>query len=129
MSSYRERDCVCQPYLQHQVGTMSAAPLCSFSRVTLERTLIQTLIKSTKTSPYRLLVFLNIPDYMCLPAPKISLSQHCHPKSTPGTLCSLDHLLCTSTFLPPVLAKHLRSLMMSVITKVKKDNSALTQVH
>lgn len=124
MSSYRERDCVCQPYLQHQVGTMSA-PLFSFSRVTLERTLIQTLIKSAKTTPYGLLVFLNITDYMCLPAPE-HLSQHCHPKSTPDILCSLDQFLCTSTFLPPALAKRLLDLMMSVITQVKTDTSTLT---
>lgn len=96
---------------------MTAAPLFSCSRVTLERTLIQTLIKSTKTSPHGWLVFLSIPDYMFFSPEHLSLSQHCNPKSTH---CSLDQLFCTSTFLPPVLAKRLLNLVMSVITQVKK---------
>lgn len=81
---------------------MTAAPLFSSSRVALERNLIQTSIKSTKTSPHGLLVFLNIPDYMvfaCSWAP-LSLS----------ALQSQIHSWHTLFSGPAILHQHLSAL-------------------
>lgn len=106
-------------YLQHQVGTTTAAPLFSFSR---DRTLIQPLINCAGgffSCPYHHWFHV----FACSEHPSVSTKSQIHT-GVPCTPISVPAPLC-----PHLWHKNLLDFGMCVLPQLRKDTSALIKRH